>query len=599
MKRGQLTLEFLMLILAVVIGGAIIATQIGGINFNSKDVENIKKLTIVSFTPSNTTLNVNFNLSATTTHINNTTNNTTTNNNTNNNETDTNINIPGRIDDLFLHVKGYALLTKNYISGGNWVSGEINKKINNKEIVKYNANGTVGGNITINKGGELLFGNIYEISSLYLKMDDHNAGETYINVPKVDKISADTLEGRLLNISSSYIGNFEVTGKEGIKTKKLLFINSYIDDFYAYSIEKSYGTYINIELYKTEIDNIKVDKDIKCNMEVINSKIEGNIEARDIYGNYEFINSSVGNIKTNRYIKGDIKLVNSKINNIEAKKGINNKFMIFNNSDIENIKTDGNIKSENMKIINSKINNIETGGSFKGLVEFSNSLVENIKIKNNINAKMTFKNTNVSGNIEANNIYNNFKFIDSTVENIKIKHNIKYNMDIINSKINNIEAGTIYANVYIHNSIIDTISANTMKNNKIVIDSSSISSLKMGSYSYKMGLIKNTTIKEIIIDNTYKCNKYNYLTIDNSSVDKIYINKYNNNGLINNSIVKEITINEYKSKNNNKLFIKNSRIDKISVNKWGKHSQIEIIESYIEGKYYKHAIMDNSGIHNI
>ncbi|AIJ06364.1 hypothetical protein JH146_1522 [Methanocaldococcus bathoardescens] len=296
----------------------------------------------------------------------------------------------GIASNLKIYIGGYAFgeITKDVISGGRYISGNIDEKINGGGIVgKYNVNGTISGKIKVNGNSKLYLGNLYSINALTLTPEGN--AEVHIKIPEIGTLEIKAIKGYdWLELKGSKVSTIKVTQNiEGYGY--FMCQEDIIGDMSISSIK---GNAI-LDIIKNKIDNLYINR------------VEGNA--------YMYITSSdINKLEISDSLKGYSKLNiwdGCKISEIYIKGMQSDSTLSIGASEIETVTIDGDMGNNAVIYINNA--NITTlhvkRMNWGSRIEIANSNVENIIIdeKNKNGAKIIIDE-------------------DSKVENIEIKKEI-------------------------------------------------------------------------------------------------------------------------------------------------------------------------------
>ena len=300
-KKGQLSLEFVLLLLGIIVAGTVITlglTEKSPIFLGNKSSD-VKKRTMELFVGE-----ADFSSGAET---------AVTNDNDNDNDND-----KADVQSLFIKVNGDGDLEfyKEPLSNAEIIGPNIDISVPGNHNYRYNLNGVINnGRIKVNGDGNLLIGNINSINNLYLRLNGNSKIE-FNDVPKIMHIYFITNKG--FNSLNGELG--DITGN------------------------------VNVNLDNKNIDTLKVDiingnAELKLNYAKIN-----NITIDTINSNGKLIinDSDISNLNIQEN-KGDITIYNSTIKTINL---VNKENLILYNSKIlgGNIINKGNIYKENSEI---------------------------------------------------------------------------------------------------------------------------------------------------------------------------------------------------------------------------------------------------------
>ncbi len=308
-KKGQLSLEFVLLLLGIIVAGTVITlglTEKSPIFLGNKSSD-VKKRTMELFVGK-----ADFSSGSETA--------VTNDNDNNDNDNDNKANVQG----LFIKVNGNGDLEfyKEPLSNATTIGPNIDISVPGNHNYRYNLNGVINnGRIKVNGNGNLLIGNINFINNLYLRLNG-NSKIDFNDVPKIWHICFITNNG--FNSLNGELGR--ITGN------------------------------VNVNLDNKNIDTLKVDiinggGELKLNYAKIND-----ITINKIRGNGKLIinDSDISNLNIQEN-KGDIIIYNSTITTINL---VNKENLILYNSKIlgGNIINKGNIISKENSEIGANIN---------------------------------------------------------------------------------------------------------------------------------------------------------------------------------------------------------------------------------------------------
>ncbi|ADG13457.1 Protein of unknown function DUF361 [Methanocaldococcus infernus ME] len=288
----------------------------------------------------------------------------TTNNNDSNDDNNSEI-IPGNSSYLSISVGKYSFISlkKDIIPNGTYKSGNINIVVNKNNIGKYNANGTIWGDIKTDDGdknnkAELYFGNLYYIKNVYF---------SYIHPYSHTEFIGNIIHN--VSINNNIDNNAEV-----------LFDSTNIDE---------------LKISNLNSENSKVD--------IINSEVKNiQIECIDSTAKLLINNSNIGNINIKNINNQNSELIISKSNvyNCININNLDSKITIKDGSTIDTLIINESIKGKLILSNNSKIKCLEIYGNLDGKVIINRSLITLLYIKGNVNSNARIE------IIDNSNIYN-------------------------------------------------------------------------------------------------------------------------------------------------------------------------------------------------
>ena len=500
-RKGQLSLEFILLILGVTIVG--IVTTVGLVEkspifIGNKSLE-VKKETMGLFINESK-----FNLAVENTTILNPENNTESNN----------LSRETGGEYLYIKVSGNSesLLTKDLIVSGDAkdVSGDISKTINSK-CVEENAIGEVYGDIYLEGSANYKLGNLLHINKFQTYLT--GSGSLKVYVPYIqefiikDKDSGESQIGGSvsLTVGNANIDRFyveKITGGADIEFK-----NFVINTFEANS--GNFGGGAETVFEDGRISTMK-----------LGDVVSG--------GNVKFKNTDIGNMIINNMIGSPtFELSNSKINNMKINKLISSpKISVEDSSIINSLEADqlsgSDIEVKDESIIKEIIIHGSTGNNGKIFVE-DGGKVEKLFIEGSVNSRIDLK--EFSGLIEVS--------------------------------IGNITGGgKLYVDNVIGNSILTGVVNN---NNGLVIEDSHLSVVNIKGVSNSgSASIKNTQIDQLNIGSLPDWDSD--ITLNKVNIGKLYINEIGNGKLtIKNSNIGELHIKKISGKG--KIIIRKSHVN--------------------------------------
>lgn len=484
-RKGQLTLEFILLILGMTVVGIVITMGLvekSPIFIGDKPLE-VKKETMGLFINESK-----FNLTVENTTISNLGNNNTESNNSNN-ETGGGY--------LYIRVSGSSkgLITKDLIVSGDAkdVSGDISKTINSK-CVEENAIGEVYGDIYLEGSANYKLGNLLCINKFQTYLT--GSGSLKVYVPYIqefiirDKNSGESQIGGSvsLTVGNTNINRFyveKITGGAKVKFK----------DFAINTFETNSGNFGGGAETVFENGRISTMK--------LGDIVSG--------GNVKFKNVNIGNMIINNMIGSPtFELSNSTINNMKINKLIGSpKILVEDSSIINSLETDqlggSDIEVKDGSIIKEITIHGSTGTNGKIFVGYGGK-VEKLFVEGNINSRIDLKGFSGLIDVSIGNIAGGGKlYVDNVIGNSISTGIIGNNkgLEIEDSSLSvvNIEGVSNSGSAFIKNTLIYQLKINSLPDwgsdmtlNKVNITKLSINEIRNGKLT-----IKNSEIGELHI----------------------------------------------------------------------------------------------------